>query len=215
MHYCRVSIFLGGLMVVGGICGAIHQNFANVIESQNFIENTIKLKEVNIGQTLPFTTIYHSLEQQCESSTIKEATTLAEILKNSRTSNFTTSNTLKKEMERRFTMLKNMIPSLKSDNEKVFCKQKYLMYSLLEYTQGLYLGTVKAVSPPLIPQQKPITPPPIIQTPIEQVLEPTHSSAETTENVQYLTLINLNQSLTDKVDVLISQLAEIYIQKEI
>jgi hypothetical protein len=50
---------------------------------------------------------------------------------------------------------------------------------------------------------------------VEQVLEPSHQSAETSDTVHYLNLINNTQSLTSKIDTTLSQVAEIYLQKEI
>jgi hypothetical protein len=212
-----LGILLSCLIVVGGISGAGHQkNFANVIEAQDFIENTIQLKELHIKQTIPYSIIYHSLQQQCDPVIIKEADLLVEVVKKSRTSGIYSQTLLKKEMESRFTILKNLIPSLKTDNEKMFCKQKYLTYSLLEYTQGLYLGTINAVTTQLpLPEKKPLSTP-IRPTPMEQLLEPTpsHGSATAFDIPKYLTLTT-HQLLTSKVDMVVSQFAEASIQKEI
>lgn len=188
------------------------------MEAQTFIETTLQFKELHIKQTIPYATIYHSLEKQCDATAITEAQTLAEIVKQSRTSNIRPV-LLEKEMERRFTLLKNLISSLKTNDEKLYCKQKYLTYALLEYTQGLYLGTASvSTTPPktLAPATTPSPSTPLLQPPITQVLEPTigHWSAETVEQIQYLTLMN-TQTWTEKLAVAIAQVAENYIQKEI
>jgi hypothetical protein len=184
-----------------------------VIDTQNFIEDALQLKELHIQQSIPYATIYRSLEQQCDATSIQEATTLAETLKRTRANDFRSQPLLKKEMERRFTILKNMIPHLTTKEEHLFCKQKYLTYSLLEYTQALYGGQVKATP---LSEKNPTSLLPIVQTPVEQIGEPLlHTSAETSENVHYLTLTNNNQFLSNQTDITISQLSEYYIQKEI
>jgi hypothetical protein len=113
-------------------------------------------------------------------------------------------------------MLKNMIPSLKTKDEKLFCKQKYLTYALMEYSQNLYQGGTSLSSqlPSKLPMKAdPKTP--ASQLPGEQALvgqETLHNSADTPE--RYLTLIN-NDNTLNRTELPIAQLTEKYIQKEI
>jgi hypothetical protein len=200
------------MAVVGGISTASSplDRSTSVMEAQSFVEDTLQMQERNSKQSVPYAIIYNVLEQRCDASTIKDTKKLVEALKSSRTSNVRSQN-LKSEMEKRFNLLKSMTTTLKATDEKVFCKQKYLFYSLMEYTQSLYLGKNSTIKTPVIAVKKET---PTAQLPVEQVLqsEDTHGSATTPH---YLTLINNATTLSDKTDVLISQLTDDYIQKEV
>jgi hypothetical protein len=117
MYYGRLGILLSCFVVVGGISGATNRkSFSSVVESQTFIESAIQIKDVNIRQTLPYSTIYHVLEEQCSAESIKDAQQLFEAIKPSRTNNIR-PHSLEREMDRRFTLLKNLIPSIKENDE--------------------------------------------------------------------------------------------------
>jgi hypothetical protein len=113
------------------------------------------------------------------------------------------------ELEKRFTILKQLIIAIPTTSEQLFCKQKYLTYSLLEWSQKQYQGN----------NLSPTTKNTSTFTKEPEKTEASHSSAQTspseTTPLSYLTLINHNSTLSDKADLLLSQLAEKYIQTEV
>jgi hypothetical protein len=105
-----------------------------------------------------------------------------------------------------FSLLQKMIHSVATEDTQLFCKQKYLLYSLLEYSQQQYQGK-EMNTPKTSPSQTTPT-----------TAETEHSSAQTQQppsTQQYLTLKNHNEQLTNENDLLLSNTAEKTIQKEI
>ena len=109
------------------------KHFATVIEAQLFIEEVIAPKTLTIGQNIPYSLVYQTLEQGCDEKVIAETKKLIEPLKQSRGN--VASWKIQTEMQKRFSLLIKMIAGVKEEDEKLFCKQKYLLYSLLERTQ--------------------------------------------------------------------------------
>ncbi|MDR2416472.1 MAG: hypothetical protein LBD75_07975 [Candidatus Peribacteria bacterium] len=108
-------------------------------------------------------------------------------------------------MEKKFTLLQRLIASVQTPDEKMFCKQKYLMYHLLEHSQKLF-ATPSLIEPAITP-----LPLPELTLSTQQ-----HTAAPvTSETTKYLTLIHNTTSLTNKTALLLSQLAEKYLQAEI
>jgi predicted transcriptional regulator len=209
-----LGILLCFLAVIGGVSEVNSQkNFANVFEAQVFIENTLQLQELHIKQQIPYSTIYSSLEKQCPALALSNAKALAETLKQSRTTNIR-PQALKSEMERRFTMLKNIIPAMKATDETLFCTQKYLTYTLLEHTQNLYYGKTAPSKASTTTPQKSQTPS-LVQPPVEQVLESTHASADTSETPQYLHFTHHQNTLPNSAEASFTQVTDLYLQQEI
>lgn len=181
------------------------KSFPNVIEAQQFLERTLQIEQMTIQQSLPYTLIYNLLEQGCNEQVIEESKKLTTLLQSMWTNSFR-EPFIKSEMERRFTLLQHLIAKVKTSDEKLFCKQKYLMYHLLERSQVLFTTPSLAVREValLLPQGLPSTP-----------LSQEHAVASVTSgNTTYLTLLTTN-SLTTKTALLLSQLTEKYLQTEI
>ena len=183
------------------------KQFATIIEAQRFIEAVIPPKEIGIERHIPYFLIYETLEQWCNSSVIEEVQTLLEPLKQSRwnVSNWNIQN----EMNKRFTVLTSMISSVKEDDEDLFCKQKYLLYSLLERTQELYNN-------PSSSKWINVTKRSIENTQTTTTQE--HGSADLKESSfdhEYLNLKHITNSLVSEQDWRIATIAPKLIQKEI
>ena len=202
---------MGSLLIIGGTSPIYGQtNFTEIIKTQKTIEDTIKIKELHIKQEIPYSIIYSSLEKQCNPAIIQEAKTFTNSLKEVRITN-NSPQKIKTEMEKNFTILKTIIPSIKTDNETSFCKQKYLTYSLLEYSQSIYLKWNNSTNNKTnsITTTKPKPTPPTQDT--------EHGSAETIEKEpeHYLTIIHQDKDLTNNRDRTFSEVTEIYLQQEI
>ncbi len=202
MKQLTLTVLLGCSIAVG-ICFADMSRFENVIEVQTFIENAIDLKNCDITTPLPYTTIYTTLEQRCSAPSIQEGKQLFDILQYVWTNDIRPWK-IKSEMQKRFSLLKNTIIGIRSTNEQLFCKQKYLLYSLLELSQKAALGENFEIRAPKSESQAP-----------KEVETQEHGSASNVPQTNYLTLLNHNETISDQVDYVLSQRAEEIIQQEI
>ena len=199
MKQLTLTVLLG-CSVVGGICSADTSRFENVIEAQTFIENAIDFENCDITTSLPYTAIYNNLEKRCDSPSIQEGKQLFDVLQHVWITDIRPWK-LQSEMQKRFTLLRNIIIGIRSTNEQLFCKQKYLLYSLLEFSQKIALGEeLELKTQNLEPKE-------------EWTQE--HGSADSRSQRKYLTLINHNERFSDQVDHILSQRAEEIIQQEI
>lgn len=109
----------------------------NIIDLQNFIEETINFKETIITTEIPYDIILKSLEKHCNNESITQAKNNLENILPTRKESI---NKKSKEniLNERFNNLKDRIINTDKTEEKVFCNQKYFLFSLLETTQLLY-----------------------------------------------------------------------------
>jgi hypothetical protein len=217
MKSLRLGMLFIGMAIVGGISSAsapllcigtppnttCQKSFPNIIEAQQFLERTLQIEQITIQQSFPYTLIYDLLEQGCPPQVLEESKKLTTLLQSMWANNIR-EPLLKSEMEKRFSLLQQLIAKVQPSDEKQFCKQKYLMYHLLERSQVLFT-TPSMARIASLPSQE---------------LSPQSSQAHavasvTSGDTKYLTLINNTTSLTTKTDLLLSQLAEKYLQAEI
>jgi len=184
------------------------------MEAQTFLETVIQLEEIQITHTLPYAMVYSLLEQQCDNSKNDKQ---IQLLKSLWGQNIP-GRKLQTELKKYFDTLKKMILVVNNQkDEQRFCFQKYLLYVLLERTQQLYANTVSGI---------PSTP--VIETAMEQTMVaaepeplPQHQSAtEKKENAEtllqrYLSLRNDLQNIEENHFILLAELAEKLIQKEL
>ncbi|MDR2190033.1 MAG: hypothetical protein LBP53_02325 [Candidatus Peribacteria bacterium] len=190
------------------------KSFTSVIEAQTFIESTMNISTISIQQTLPYDFIYSFLEQYCNEQPLQEAKKLTTLLKSSRATSRTPQK-LANEMSNKFSILQQLIVHIQSNNEQLFCKQKYLSYQLREWTQILYKDSLRGVSTipqllstPLLPQ----TPAPTL-TPSLPLSHGVANEVPTT-GISYLHLINNSTNLSE-TEFPFAQLAAHYLQNEL
>ncbi|MDR0859504.1 MAG: hypothetical protein LBO09_00550 [Candidatus Peribacteria bacterium] len=224
MQYEKAGIIMSCLiLVVGGISGATSQKAErSIIDTQTAIENALKLTNVKVQQRFPYPTIYAVLEEKCDAETIKNAKALAGTMQESVAKKIN-AQTTKAELSKRFASLKGLLLAINSPDEAVFCKQKYLFYSLLQQTQDLYLGiedTTKTVSSTSTKISNAISKVSsanqVSTTKVVPVNEDSHGSApEVTTEKSFLTLVNDTENLETPAQIAIGQRTEDQLQKEI
>ena len=199
----RTLALLLGCSIVIGICSADTSRFTTVIEAQTLIEDTLNLKDWDPSTLLPYSLIYTNLEKRCSPASISAGKQLAELLQPVWADNIRSRN-LQSEMNNRFTLLKSMVVKIPSTDEQLFCKQKYLLYALMELSQKLALGQKVENS-----QQEPRT------SQRNEGWAEEHGSADIQPQVAYLTLMSHNETLATTEDHALAQLAQDTIQAEI
>lgn len=185
------------------------------MEAQTFIETSIQLPQLSITSNIPYPTIYNLLDQACGDT---YNTYKTEQLKAAWGINIA-SWKVPSEMQRYFNTLKNLIATidLQEDNQR-FCQQKYLLFSLLQHTQELYRNTENglmhqsAEAEIFTTKQAEITKEEI---PITNPAETTNKQASSTISDNYLTLINNTQEILEQEYLILAQLAEKIVQREI
>jgi hypothetical protein len=162
MKSFRLGIFVISVVIIGGISSAstpllcidsssnttCQKSFPNVIAAQTFLERTLQIEKISIQQSFPYVLVYNLLKQGCDTQILEESKKLTTLLQSMWENNIRES-LLKSEMEKRFTLLQQMIIKIPTSDENLFCKQKYLMYHLLERSQELF--TTPSVTRELTP----------------------------------------------------------------
>lgn len=199
------------LICLWWICGATtitlgQKQFDTIIEAQTFIEDNLSFDEIQITNPFPYSVVYSLLDQGCGKSDQHEQISKLKSIWGQNLSNWN----IQSEMQRYFETLKKMIISTnKLKGEQEFCQQKYILYSLLEHSQQLYTSSSSSFS---------------IKSSNNKMSKDTeHQSAEEIKsNIKmwdiweyHLSLHNYTQNIKQKTHLLISQLTEKIIQKEI
>ena len=109
---------------------------SSVFEVYQLIENTLNLKTSTLTTNIPYQTIREAFENSCPSESISNAKKELPTLKDAWWSSVNVNKN--KVLKDRFETLKNLIVWVKKENQDEFCKQQYILFSLLETTQELY-----------------------------------------------------------------------------
>ena len=198
----RYLALLLGCSLMVGVCIADTSRLTNVIDTQTLIEDTLQLKSWDSTNLLPYSMIYTNLDKRCSASSITEGKQLASLLQSTWTNDLRPRH-LQSEMRTRFTLLKTMVTSVRTTDEQQFCKQKYLLYALMEYSQRLALGEKVGVEAQAVRWAH------------------EHGSAEAQPQnsgipqATYLALVSYAQEISSQTDRALDQLAQEIIQKEI
>jgi hypothetical protein len=114
-----------------------------------------------------------------------------------------------------FRSLKNLIVALPTTDTELFCKQKYVTYRILEWSQEQYAKNSITFLPKIAqPLKPPLIPAPDVTTEDAHLAAPPPSTL-TDPFGTYLTLQSATDTLSGQEELLIAQLAESYIQTEV
>ena len=109
---------------------------SNIFEIYQLIENTLKLKTATLTTNIPYSTIKEAFEKSCPTEAIADAKKDLPTLKDAWGTSVSTNKN--KVLKERFETIKELIIWTKKNNQQEFCKQQYILFSLLETTQELY-----------------------------------------------------------------------------
>ena len=109
---------------------------SNIFEVYQLIESTLNLKSAGLTTDIPYSTIKEAFEKNCSTEAIADAKKDLPALKDAWGTSV--SSNKNKVLKERFETLRSLIIWAKKDNQQEFCKQQYILFSLLETTQELY-----------------------------------------------------------------------------
>ena len=109
---------------------------SSVFEVYQLIESTLNLKEATLSTDIPYSTIKEGFEKACPETSINDAKKDLPALNDAWWSSIWTNKD--KVLTDRFNTLRDLIIGIKKEKEAEFCKQQYILFSLLQTTQELY-----------------------------------------------------------------------------
>lgn len=108
----------------------------DIFTSVEFIKESINFDDITIDSKVPYDLIQWVIKNQCSQSAIDQAT--GEIWKYKEILN-SYSNNSKEYLSDKFNTVKWLIINQKKDDQYDFCKNSFLLFSVLKDTQDLYL----------------------------------------------------------------------------
>ncbi len=109
----------------------------NVFQAIEFIKDTINFNNITIKSSVPYTDIQKAIEKYCPSAAINQAEKEIIPLKETRTA-YLNKPWIDKSLSDRFDLVKWLIIEQKQENVYAYCKDSYLLFSILKTTQELY-----------------------------------------------------------------------------
>ena len=109
----------------------------NVFDAVEFIKESIKFNSVTIKSDVPYDLVQKSIQKYCPQSAVIQAEKELQPLKEARTS-YLNKPWIDKSLSDRFDLVKWLIINQKKDDKYKYCKDSYLLFSILKTTQDLY-----------------------------------------------------------------------------
>ena len=131
-----IILFIIQVLVFSNISFWNSINWNSIFSLIKIIENNINIEEANITSNINYNSINEILEGNCNNNYINEAKKLLPNLKQAW--NSWLNKDREKVLTKRFNILKDIVLTTNQNDEKTFCKNKYILYSMLETTQNLY-----------------------------------------------------------------------------
>ena len=112
-------------------------NVNNIFDAVDFIKESIRFNEITIQSDVPYNLVQKAIQKYCPQSTVVQAEKELQPLKEARTS-YLNKPGIDKSLSDRFDLVKWLIVNQKKDNKYKYCKDSYLLFSILKTTQDLY-----------------------------------------------------------------------------
>ena len=112
-------------------------NVNNIFDAVEFIKKSIKFDTITIKSDVPYDLVQEAIQKYCPKTAITEAEKELQPLKEARTS-YLNNPWINKSLSDRFDMVKWLIIDQKKDKQSKYCKDSYLLFSILKTTQDLY-----------------------------------------------------------------------------
>ncbi len=114
---------------------SINKN-STIFDVMNLIKNAINFDNITIDSSVPYWTIQSVIEKYCPWTAIDEAKLSEQKIINTRST--ISSSKKEKPLNDRFLLLKKTITKQDTKDINQYCKENYLLFSLLKTTQDLY-----------------------------------------------------------------------------
>ncbi len=122
-------------------------NVNNIFDAVEFIKQSINFDNITIQSDVPYDLLQNVIKKRCPQSAVQQAEKELEPLKEVWIS-YLNKPGINKSLSDRFDMVKWLIISQKKDNQYKYCKDSYLLFSILKTTQELYTGEKESKKTP-------------------------------------------------------------------
>lgn len=112
-------------------------NVNNIFDAVEFIKKSIKFDTITIKSDVPYDLVQEAIQKYCPKTAITQAENELQPLKEAWTS-YLNNPGINKSLSDRFDMVKWLIVDQKKDTQYKYCKDSYLLFSILKTTQDLY-----------------------------------------------------------------------------
>lgn len=112
-------------------------NINNIFDAVEFIKESVKFNDITIKTNVPYDLVQGAIKKYCPQSSVDQAIKELEPLKETRIS-YLNNPWINKSLSDRFDMVKWLILKQKKENTYRYCKDSYLLFSILKTTQDLY-----------------------------------------------------------------------------
>ena len=131
-----IPIFLLSLIPFFSFSANIN-SINNIFDAINYIKNTINFNNITIKSYVPYTDVQNAIKKYCPKTAVDQANKELQPLKEARTS-YLNKPWIDKSLSDRFDLVKDIISEQKQENVYKYCKDSYLLFSILKTTQDLY-----------------------------------------------------------------------------
>jgi len=111
----------------------------NIYDSVEFIKESINFDTITIESAVPYDLVQNVIKKRCSQSAVNQASKELIPIKEARVSYLENPN-INRSLSDRFDKVKWLIQEQKKENEYKYCKDSYLLFSILQTTQDLYTG---------------------------------------------------------------------------
>ncbi len=109
----------------------------NIFDAVEFIKGSIRFNDITIKSDVPYDLVQKAIEKYCPQSAVDQAIKELEPLREVWVSALN-KPWINKSLSDRFDMVKWLIVNQRKDNQYRYCKDSYLLFSILKTTQDLY-----------------------------------------------------------------------------
>ena len=109
----------------------------NIFDAVEFIKKAVKFDEITIKSDVPYDLVQWAIKKYCPQSAVDQASKELEPLKETWIS-YLNNPWINKSLSDRFDMVKWLILKQKKESTYRYCKDSYLLFSILKTTQSLY-----------------------------------------------------------------------------
>ena len=109
----------------------------DIFDSVEFIKKAVKFNDITIKSDVPYDLVQWAIKKYCPQSAVDQANKELEPLREVWVASITKPG-INKSLSDRFDMVKWLILEQKKDNQYKYCKDSYLLFSILKTTQELY-----------------------------------------------------------------------------
>lgn len=114
-------------------------NINNIFDAVEFIKKAVKFDDITIKSDVPYDLVQWAIKKYCPQSAVDQANKELEPLREVWVASITKPG-INRSLSDRFDMVKWLILEQKKDNKYRYCKDSYLLFSILKTTQELYTG---------------------------------------------------------------------------